>query len=402
MRNTRPRARYGWLSLVTAVLSCVAGFAGVGWPAPPAHAAESAATVTFASVVTDDTGVTLTGTVTNTGTNPLYNAQVVFWHQIAPLTTTDQLNDALAADPTADTGDRLPESPAVIASGKNTFGPGQTAYFTVSASWADLKVSGDGAYLVGVHVRGAVTVRSALSTVGRGRTLVTMATTTTAAQATVVMLTSAPSRLHDNIFTDDHLAGELAGRLTTLLGLAHLGGVSWVIDPALYSEIATMASGYQVQGIGPSELVAGTGEAAAAAWLTSFATLDPASGYRLPWGNPDLGFGLATHNTSLLIDKTETLLADTATAPVAPTATPGSPATPAPPTPDPIDIAHLPLLIHPANNLVNSDFLTYIAPLEPDIVLAATPASTTLDHGSLLATQTTAYPDGPGPDDAHT
>ncbi|MCL2735984.1 MAG: DUF6049 family protein [Propionibacteriaceae bacterium] len=361
--------------------------AGLGALAPQAHAAQYEATVTFTSVQATDQGITLTGSVRNTGTDPLYRAQVVLWRDRTPLTTPTQLDTALAADPTADTGDRILQDSSVttICSGTGTFIPNDTADFSVSASWDDLGITADGAYLVGVHVRGADVSWGSLVTIGRGRTLVTVATHTQATASTVVPLTSAPSLLHDSVFLDDHLASELTGRLSTFLALAHKPGTTWAIDPALLHAITVMSQGYQV--VDGSTTVDGLGQARATAWLASFATLDRSWGYRLPWGNPDLALG------ALLDDPT---IVDTALAAQAAQT-------------DAPDIARLPLLIRASNAHVDDAFLSYVAPLHPSVVLAQAtssallpegPPTTVPQQGVLLATAPVAYPTGPGPDAA--
>ena len=350
---------------------CVA-LTAVGW-APAAQAVQYQATVTLTAVTTDAAGVTLSGTVLNTGTDALYRAQVVLWRDRTPLTTQDQLDTALATDPMSDTGDRINQdgSVTVICSGTNTFASGATAAFTVSASWADLGLTSDAVYLVGVHVRGADVSWGSLVTIGRGRTLVTVANTTQATTATVVMLTSAPSLLHDNVFVDDHLADELSGRLSTLLALARQPGASWAIDPALFHEISVMAQGYSVtDGTTSTE---GKGQAQAAAWLAAFKSLDSTQGYRLPWGNPDLALGASTNSTAMLT-----------TAQAAEQDNP--------------TLDALPLLVRPGNGQADDAFLTYISPLQPAIVLAQASANAMLPSGLLLNTVPTAFLGGPGPD----
>ncbi|MCL2471292.1 MAG: DUF6049 family protein [Propionibacteriaceae bacterium] len=360
----------GWVIRCLIVLCVVLPVVGL---APAAQAVQYQATVTFTSVTTDDQGVTLTGTVLNTGTDPLYRAQVVLWRDRTPLTTQDQLDTALAVDPMTDTGDRIIQdgSVTVICSGTDTFASGATANFSVSASWADLGLTADAVYLVGVHVRGADVSWGSQVTIGRGRTLVTVANATQATTATVVMLTSAPSLLHDSVFVDDHLTEDLAGRLSTLLDLAHQPGVSWAIDPALYHEISVMAQGYSVTD--GTTTTPGKGQAKATAWLASFKTLDTTQGYRLPWGNPDLALGASTNSTAML-----------ATAQAAEQANPA--------------LDSLPLLVRAANGQADDAFLTYVATLQPAIVLAASAASATLPQGRLLNTMSTAFPGGPGPD----
>ena len=369
---------------------------------PMAHAEpQYEATVVFTGIVVNDEGVTLTGTIINTGTDPLYRVQVVFWRDRTPLRTHDQLAEALAADPDLDTGDRMQDddATAVICSGTTSFDPAQSADFTVSATWDEMDISADGVYLTGVHVRAASVSWGSLVTIGRGRTLATVANATSALTSTVVMLTSAPSLLHDNVFIDDHLADELQGRLATLLDLARQPGVSWVVDPALIDEISRMAEGYEVLATdtppdrttpttppgrtapttpsgGPvattPPTTPGTGTAQATTWLATFRTLNQAQGYRLPWGNPDLALAASTGADLISPSQSENL-------PM-------------------YDLENLPLVVHAANGQADDAFLTTITPLDPDIVLADASSNAVLTHGVLLATMPVPFPGGPGPD----
>jgi len=351
---------------------------------PIAHAdPQYDAEIVFTGINTDENGVTLSGTVTSTGTDPLYRVQVVLWRDRTPLNSRDQLDGALAADPDADTGDRIDTDDAatVVCSGTTSFDPGESADFTVTATWDEMDIHADGVYLVGVHVRAASVSWGSPVTIGRGRTLVTVANNTSASVATVVMLTSAPSLIHDDIFIDDHLADELAGRLGTLLDLAHQPGISWVVDPALIDEVSQMAKGYEVLApAGPPDQTAppsgatvpGTGSKQAAEWLNSFTTLNKGQGYRLPWGNPDLVFG-ASNGMDLVSPSQSTNLPMN-------------------------DLQDLPLVVRSGNGEADDSFLTSIADLQPDIVLADAGTDAVLPHGVLLATLPVPFPGGPGPD----
>lgn len=367
MRIARHSCRVAFcLALVSVLLLALVGIA------PPARAAQYEATVTFTAVTTDDTGVTLQGTAVNTGTDAFFRAQVVFWRDRTPITTEDQLSTALAADPDADSGDRIiaDDSVATISSGRASFAAGASFDFSVHASWDELNISADGVYLVGVHVRGADVSWASQVTVGRGRTFITLAHDIHASTATVVMLTSAPSWIHDSVFTDDHLAADLGGRLNDLVQLARQPGVSWVIDPALYHEIMIMAGGYSVQTA--AGLVDGTGQNQAKNWLGAFSQLDRTNGYRLLWGNPDLALGIASGHD--LISTAET----------AEQANP--------------DLDSLPLLVRTANNQVDDNLLAYVNATQPDLILAEAGGNASVGQGHLLATAALAYPGGPGPD----
>ncbi|NLT29465.1 MAG: hypothetical protein GXX86_03270, partial [Propionibacterium sp.] len=146
-----------------------------------------------------------------------------------------------------------------------------------------------GAYLVGLHLRGS-TDGSAPWTLSRARTfaLRTTDTTPTPEITSVVVLSSRPSMVRDDVFVDDHLADELApgGRLHVLLESAARDDVSHAIDPALLAEVIMMSDGYQVTD-GNGKVREGEGAADADEWLVAFEKLS-GDRYRLPYALPDL------------------------------------------------------------------------------------------------------------------
>ena len=116
-------------------------------------------------------------------------------------------------------------------------------------------------------------------------------------------LSSAPARLRDGIFLDDHLTGELSptGRLTRILKAAalHPQVVSWVVDPALLEAINDMADGYQVKD-SSGTTSAGAGQLAAARWLNTLRQLTASAEVTaIPYGNPDV---VALHRAGLDVD----------------------------------------------------------------------------------------------------
>jgi hypothetical protein len=368
----------GRVKLLSRGLSAlVATLAAAAFTAPPAQGAQFEATVTFTTVSVDSTGVRLAGRAFNTGTDALFDVQVAFTVDPAPLADPAALDEALGQDPAVELDQRL-DSPATgqtIVTGTAGWAAGASTDFTVAASWAELGVPNDGVYLMGVAVRAGDSPAATPATRGANRTLVSHRTSTVPT-ASVVLLTSPPSLLHDDVLVDDHLAQELSGRLTALVELAHAATVSWAIDPALLQEAIIMAQGYQV--LTTSGTRPGSAQAQAAAWLEAVATLDTARGYRLPWGNPDLGLGAATADADLLATAVamEQAQAD-------PAAEPG-----------PLDLASLPLLVRPANGLADQAFVDYLAPLRPAVVLAQAASSATLATGVLLNTLPTAFPTG--------
>ena len=191
------------------LLVAVALIAGVIAVPIPAHAAGPAASVTFTdapSYVALDGRVTLSGTVRNTGTVPLFTVQVLTWRDPSPITSRTALTAALARDPNAATGTRIVDEGAFVNIGSPgaPWQPGETASFTVSATVTQLGLTTAGVYLVGVHVRASTDGSASYQTYGRGRTLLPVTRTgapvgPVAPVATVVWLSSKPSLLRPSV-----------------------------------------------------------------------------------------------------------------------------------------------------------------------------------------------------------
>ncbi|MHB1009387.1 MAG: DUF6049 family protein [Propionibacteriaceae bacterium] len=376
-----PRRRPGLVGSLLRVIAALLVLTSVLAIHPSAHAAETTnvdVTLTTSEVTGSgaDAVLHLAGTVSNTGTTTLYTVQVLMWRDMVPITTRAQLATALSAPPTAVTGARLitPGAFQVITGSPKPWAPGATSAFSVTAKLSDLDLKETGVYLVGVHVRAAVDQSASYTTVGRARTFITVgAPASRAATSSVVMLDSAPSYLGSGILTDDHLVGELTGRLLTLVRHAKLPGVTYAIDPLLYREVTTMAAGYVVGS--PASHTPGTGQAAAEAWLAEFGTLS--GGYRLPYGNPDL---------ALLAELGDTATLDLTTAAAAQVP----------------DVAKLPLLAAAHDYQADQRLLTAVARLKPSVVLAETHAAgraLSSVAGTIVSVDPGAFAGGPGPDD---
>lgn len=350
---------------------------------PNAYAADTAVDVKLTKSEVIGTGADavlhLAGTVTNSGTATLYTVQVLTWRDVTPITSRTELAAALAANPTATTGARLttPGAFQVITGSPKPWEPGTSNAFSVTSKLSDLGLTATGVYLVGVHVRAAIDMSAAYQTVGRARTFITVgAPASQAATSSVVMLNSTPSYLGNGLLADDHLAGELSGRLLTLVRHAQSAGVTYAIDPLLYREVTSMAAGYEV-GTTASHSP-GTGQAAAVAWLAEFAKLS--GGYRLPYGSPDLALLAATGDTTAFDLTAE-----------------GADQVP--------DLVQLPLLVAASNYQADQRFLAAVAQLKPAVVLAAThPAGQTVMSAGILVVSVDpdAFAGGPGPDDTNT
>lgn len=291
--------------LVLAVLTAVAFVvAPATWPVPgrpaPASAAEGnpiavAVDTLQPTVATREGTVLVSGHITNTSSTPVHNTRVFLWRNQNPITREPALDRLLSGDSSPDGSQVLTEGAFVDPSPEGPVMPGQRLPFTVSASVEALDFPRQGgAYLIGVEVTGQPDAGRRV-TVGGSRLLLPVPSAAGAAEvpattvSTVVALTSRPSRYAPDLFSDDHLAEELAvgGRLTRLLASARRAGVSWAVDPALVGELQEMADGYRVRQP-DGQLLERPGSEPARRWLADLAELDTANGYRLPTAVPDL------------------------------------------------------------------------------------------------------------------
>ncbi|MGJ3508419.1 DUF6049 family protein [Enemella sp. A6] len=291
MRNLNRRWAAGLISLL--VLAVV----GLLGPSPSAAAdEEQPARITFSEVTVPSTGdgqVVVAGTIANTTSGPLYNLQAMVWRDSTPITTPEALDSVLQSEPTQPLGRRVcceigtfqdlttPDKPLEA---------GQEVKFRITLTMDDLELPDrEGVYLIGLHLRGS-TDGSAPWTLSRARTFALRTTDSTPAPmvTSVVVLSSRPSMVRDDVFVDDHLATELApgGRLHTLLESAAREKVSHAIDPSLLDEVIMMSDGYQVTGA-DGKLRPGEGASVADDWLVAFEKLS-GDRYRLPYAMPDL------------------------------------------------------------------------------------------------------------------
>ncbi len=220
--------------------------------------------------------VTLAGTLTNDGTEPLTDLGIRL-QRGQVLTTRGELL-AADADPDPMTAATTPFSPL-----PESLEPGGELAFTYSVTTADLRMDRDGVYpvLLNVNATGADGTQRRVAEV---TTSVVQQTAPPATATSVAWLWPLVERTHRDAsggFADDDLAALVSdgGRLDQALAVlerlptvvapgAPTAGpavpVTVAVDPALVEELALMAEGpYDVAG----EEDAGTGTEAAAAWL---------------------------------------------------------------------------------------------------------------------------------------
>lgn len=232
--------------------------------------------------------VELSGSVINTSTSRIQFTAVNFWKSTDAIVNQQELDNALGSPANVPEGERQrpfdEESGHVqIITTDDWFEPGQRANFTVRATVGELDFDpADAAHLVGVHVRGIVEGVRGNQTVGRGRILVTAASSPLP-YTELVELTAGPQRTVDGDFVDNSLSQLLATDLGVLLNLAEGVDSTIVLDPMLLMDARALGEEHTVGGEpkAPNE--------AAAAWAERVDAL-VADGrvLRLPWGAIDL------------------------------------------------------------------------------------------------------------------
>ncbi len=252
--------------------------------------------------------LTITGSVTNTTTAPVRRVDVRLRVSPTPVRNRSEIPQILAGE-AGRTGQPVDASRTTVA---DALEPGATQRFTLSVPLADLALTTTRpeVVVIGVESLGDV-ANDGSSQVQTGfvRTFLPWFPDPGAVVPTRVVwlypLSTAPARGADGVFLDDHLAAEIGpgGRLSRILDAAATPtaqtSVSWVVDPQLLEALSDMARGYQVRAPG-GQPTAGTGQAAAAAFLARLTALPAAAEITASaYGDPDI---VALHRAGLDVD----------------------------------------------------------------------------------------------------
>lgn len=399
VRAVAHRALAGALAMLLAVLGLGTVVAA---PATADGSASLSVVITQLTPVSPSAKDTLTiqGTVTNTSSKPVSAVQVHLWRSSDAVTDGDALAEVLASDPANPLGRRMLQPanifnitdvgtqpsqafPSTKTAPKTTFAPGESADFTVRApvqGTDSLGLATPGAHLVGIQVRG-IPEGGENQTLGRARSLVVFApkgATQRSRVATVALLSTRPSRTGENVFADDHLAGEFTGRLGQLMTLAQQPGVTTLVDPALVDAATDMADGYRVTG---STEPTTRGQQAAREFLAQLGrVVATGNAYRTLQGSIDVQLAVASGHPELVE------LAAT------------------PPAKGHL-LAKLPLAVVPGGLKLGDEVRTVLEGIRPAVVLADNAASTTpvqrlgdSTQGTVVVPRTSIHDGGPGPE----
>lgn len=262
-------------------------------PASPARAATPELKVELTSLRTTGSGkkttAVLRGTVTNVGAQPAFGVRAVLWRSRDPIAEPAAFRSVLAGEnqPWGALLYRTPDHYHSITASDQAFDPGASAEFTVRGTLTDLGfTAAGGVYLFGVQVLGTADASSNYQVLTRTRTFYVTPPEKRLPLTSIVLLSATPTKVRPDVFANERLAGELTGRLDTLVGLADRSGMSWLVDPALIDEVVDMADGYTV--LDGDATRPGTGQQAAQAWLERFRALRDDDGARTLFANPDV------------------------------------------------------------------------------------------------------------------
>ncbi len=281
--------------------------------APPVQAQPSLSDQSVIVTVTDVTPTTPAYTdkrepltimlsLTNTTNQPLYNV-VIDVNRDAPVMQQAKLEQLMAHPAPNPDSSSLSPLPAISTS---TLAPHETRplapYTTFTSLHADTNgiclcfASGGGVYPINFTVSAAVDPDATTTQVGFGQTYIPAFKDKPkpVEVSWVWPLIDRPHRLLDGkTFLDDDLArsvspgGRLYRALQVVQNVAPSVRLTLLIDPELIDELATMSQGYTVESDGKT--IAGTGAAAAKAWLTRLRSVVAFTQVSLtPYADPDI------------------------------------------------------------------------------------------------------------------
>ncbi|RSS80999.1 DUF6049 family protein [Streptomyces sp. WAC06614] len=304
-------ARRRWLRRAVVLLAGTPVLAALIYtPAEQARAAESGGGVvdvqlddfTPSAPVKGDT-LTISGTVVNTGHEPVTDAHVGL--RVGGLLDRDAIDEA------ADRGEYRPGSDGkeidpAFAVKFPTLPAKAGRHFELKVPVNKLELDKDGVYQLGVSVSGS-TGRSGEQVLGIERTFLPWQPETAGKRyqvsyvwplisGTHLTAETGSDELQTPVFGDDDLAAELApgGRLERMVTLGKDLPITWVIDPDLLYTVDAMTKGYRVR-LPDGRTVPGRNKAVAEKWLSSLETaVQGKKVVALPFADPDLA-SLAHH-----------------------------------------------------------------------------------------------------------
>lgn len=257
-----------------------------------------------------DSEIKVSGKITNTSDQPMTWVRAEFWLDPEPLRTLPEVTAAPnqdAAVPTGrtltslDSGNRMQVTAYQSDGEVEVLESGATRNFEVSATLSELAFKTEGAYRVGVHVY-ALNHTGDVQLVGINRWLLPV-WDGPVDHSTVVELSAPPTMIKPGYFINDDLVTDLKDRIEPLVELAEDPDTTFVLDPLLYDSVAALAAEHKV-----GEEVAAADQDAAALMVRLDALSASGRGYRLLYGNPDLGLAAQTSSLDRVVEAAQTAM----------------------------------------------------------------------------------------------
>jgi hypothetical protein len=261
------------------------------------------------STPTEGDTVSVTGTVTNNGKQPVTDAHVDL--RVGPSLDTRSSIDALAKK-----SDDVQGPAGEAVGGKYTekfpkLTPGVAEPFNISVPVDELDLGRDGVYQLAVALSGETAAQPWDQVLGIQRTFLPWQPEEAGTRTKTTFLWPLVSDVHMTaetgsneqqtpVFSNDDLAEEISpgGRLEQMVSLGKGLDITWVIDPDLLASVDAMTKNYQVRGEDGST-TSGRGQAVAKQWLSELQqAVAGKEVVALPFGDPDLA-SLAHNGTAV-------------------------------------------------------------------------------------------------------
>jgi hypothetical protein len=266
--------------------------------------------------------VSVSGTITNHDTAAWTEVRTYLVLSPTPLTSEQQMSEALGSDPASDVGPRIIETrPNQSWDEIRSLPAGQSASYALDIPYRQLGISGQaGVYWLAVHVIGTHPDGTRPGTAdARARTFIPLVTEVPKPKlhvAVVWPIVSPVRQRGSGTLLDDRLGAlmEPDGRLDRMVSMGRTaqGPLTWLIDPAVLRAAHAMARGYQINGVEPGDgrsSEASPGEHSDAGRVFADNLVEAATGrqqYALPFGDMDVGAVVHAHRGQLLATATAT------------------------------------------------------------------------------------------------